>query len=159
MRKILLAIDGSACSSRAVAYCGKQFAGVPDLSVALLHVLPNLPAQFWDDGHILSEQEKEAREKVVATWLENRKLAAEPMFRAAMEELEQSGIRPEQIERKTIYDSTDVTTSILEEARDGGYLTLILGRCGPSGIGGHLLGSTTGRIVQRGAGLTICVVE
>ena len=62
MRKILLAIDGSACSSRAVAYCGKQFAGVPDLSVALLHVLPNLPAQFWDDGHILSEQEKEARE-------------------------------------------------------------------------------------------------
>ena len=159
MRKILLAIDSSPCSSRAVAYCGKQFAGLPDLSVALFHVLPNLPPRFWDDGHILSEQEKEAREKVVARWLENRKLAAEPMFRAAMEELEQSGIRPEQMERKIIYDSTDVTTSILEEARDGGYLTLVLGRCGPSGVGERLLGSTTSRIIQQGAGLAICVVE
>ncbi len=159
MRKILVAIDGSECASRAIEYCGKQFSGMSDLSLILFHVLPNIPPRFWDDGHILTKEEKEARLGVVNKWLENQKLATEPMFRGAIEVLTRGGIHPDRIETKTIYDSTDAAASILEEARDGGYLTLVLGRCGFSWIGERLLGSTTSRIIQQGAGLAICVVE
>jgi nucleotide-binding universal stress UspA family protein len=159
MRRILVAIDSSECASRVIEYCGKQFSGMSDLSLTLFHVLPNLPTRFWDDGHILTKKEKEARQRVVDKWLGNQKLATEPMFRNAIETLTRAGISHEQIETKTITDSTDEVTSILEEARDGGYLTLVLGRCGASWIDEHLLGSTTTRIIHRGAGLAICVVE
>ena len=96
---------------------------------------------------------------VVDKWLGNRKLATEPMLGNAVETLTRAGIPHEQIETKTIPDSTNEVTSILEEARDGGYLTLVLGRCGLSWMDEHVLGSTTGKIIHRGAGLAICVVE
>ncbi|MGD1073632.1 MAG: universal stress protein [Bryobacteraceae bacterium] len=159
MRKILVGIDGSKHSSRVIEYCGKQFSGMSDLSLTLFHVLPNLPTRFWDDGHILTKEEKEARQGVVDKWLGNRKLATGPMFRDAIETLTGAGIPREQIETKTIPDSTNEVTSILEEARDGGYLTLVLGRYGLSWVDEHVLGSTTGKIIHLGAGLAICVVE
>jgi nucleotide-binding universal stress UspA family protein len=159
MRRILVAIDGSESASRVTEYCGKQFSGMSDLSLTLFHVLPNFPPRFWDDGHILTKEEKEARQGVVDKWLGNQKLATEPMFRNAIETLTRAGIHQEQIEMKTIPDSTNEVTSILEETRDGGYLTLVLGRYGLSWIDEHVLGSTTGKIIHRGAGLAICVVE
>ena len=159
MRKILVAIDGSESASRVIEYCGKQFSGMSDLSLTLFHVLPNLPPRFWDDGHILTRTEKEARQGVVDKWLGNQKLATAPMFRNAIETLTRAGIPHERIETKTIPDSTNEVTSILEEARDGGYLTLVLGRYGLSWVDEHVLGSTTGKIIHRGAGLAICVVE
>jgi nucleotide-binding universal stress UspA family protein len=130
-----------------------------DLSLTRFHVLPNLPTRFWDDGHILTKKEKDARKEVVDKWLENRKLATEPMISNAVEALTRAGILQEQIETKTIPDSTNEVTSILEEAGDGGYLTLVLGRYGLSWIDEHILGSTTGKIIHGGAGLAICVVE
>ena len=159
MRKILVAIDGSKHSSRVIEYCGKQFSGMSDLSLTLFHVLPNLPARFWEEGHILTGGEMTARRVVADKWLINEKLATEPMFQSAIEILTRAGIDRERIETKTIYDSTNEVASILEETRDGGYLTLVLGRYGLSWIDEHVLGSTTGKIIHRGAGLAICVVE
>ena len=44
-------------------------------------------------------------------------------------------------------------------AKDGGYLTLVLGRSHTSRVGELLLGSTTIKIIHRGAGLASCLVE
>ncbi len=159
MNKMLVAIDGSQCSMRAVDYAGRQFSGNRDLRVTLLHVLPYPPAPFWDDGHILSEQEKAARNSVIEKWLVNQRAKLEPLFKEAVELLIGQGIGPEQIEKKSISDSTDVAASILEEARDGGYQTLILGRCGLSASKRFLMGSVTTKIVNNGSGIAICIVE
>ncbi len=158
MRRILVAIDGSDCSFRAVAYCGLQFSGLGDLSFTLFHVLPYLPPRIWDIGHILSEEEEKAQARLVEAWLEDRRAASEGMFDRAAAMLRTAGFGPEQVERKLKSDSTDTAGSILEEARDGKYLTLVIGRCG-SRFGEVFLGSTTSRIVNHGAGLAICVVE
>jgi nucleotide-binding universal stress UspA family protein len=69
------------------------------------------------------------------------------------------GIGPEQIEKKSISDSTDVAESILEEVRDGNYQTLVLGRCGLSASKRFLMGSVTTKVVNNGSGIAICVVE
>ncbi len=159
MNKMLIAIDGSQCSIRAVDYAGRQFSGNRDLRITLLHVLPYPPAPFWDDGHILSDEEKTARNKVIETWLMNQRAKLEPLFSEAVDMLIGKGIGPEQIEKKSISDSTDVAESILEEARDGGYQTLILGRCGLSASKRFLMGSVTTKIVNNGSGLAICIVE
>ncbi len=159
MNKMLIAIDGSQCAMRAVDYVGRQFSGNRDLRIILLHVLPYPPAPFWDDGHILSDEEKTARNKVIETWLANQRAKLEPLFSEAVEILIGKGIGPEQIEKKSISDSTDVAESILEEARDGEYQTLVLGRCGLSASKRFLMGSVTTKIINNGTGVVICVVE
>lgn len=159
MNKMLLAIDGSQCAMRAVDYVGRQFSGNRDLRITLLHVLPYPPAPFWDDGHVLSEAEKAARNSVIEKWLANQRAKLEPLFKEAAELLIGKGIGPEQIEKKSISDSTDVAESILEEARDGGYQTLVLGRCGLSASKRFLMGSVTTKIVNNGSGIAICIVE
>ncbi|MGD0885116.1 MAG: universal stress protein [Thermodesulfovibrionales bacterium] len=159
MKKILVAIDGTPCSLKAVDYVGQQFSGVNDLEITLFYVLPYVPAAFWDDGHILTEEEKEARKKVVDKWLLNQRMRLEPIFREASEALAARGIRPEQVTIRSVSDSTDVAGSILEEVRSRDYQTLVMGRCGRLQGERFLMGSVTTKIINQGAGIAICVVE
>jgi nucleotide-binding universal stress UspA family protein len=159
MKKMLIAIDNSPNASRAVDYVAQQFAGAADLEIELVHVLPNLPAIFWDEGHILSEEEKQDRKKVVDKWIAGRKSKMEPVFKKAIDTLTNTGINPRQIATKSLSDSTDVAESILEEAKDGGYQTIVLARRGIV-TGNHLLmGSVTSKIIARGSGVAITIIE
>ncbi len=159
MKKMLVPIDDSEGSWKAVDYVGRQFAGIDDLTITLFHVLLGLPPQFWDDGHFLTEEEKAARKVVVEKWLSNQKCFLEPLFNRAIEKLTASGIGREQIETKSISESVEaVAQCILAEAKAGGYQTLVIGRCGRS-VKHFLLGSTASTIINSGAGMAICVVE
>jgi hypothetical protein len=156
MKKTLIALDGTESAMRAVEYAGSQFAGIGDLQIALVHVLPNLPAIFWDEGHILNDDEKNDREKVVDKWIADRKAAMEPVFRKAADILVRAGIKAQQVTTKSITDSTDVSASLLEEARDNGYQTVIVGRCNHPVK--HMLGSVSRKLVDRGEGLAVVVI-
>ncbi len=159
MKKMLIAIDDSESAMKAVEYAGQQFSGSGDLQIVLVHVLPNLPAMFWDDGHILSEQEKGDRKKVVDKWLADWKAKMEPVFRKAIEVLAGTGINMQQVQTKSISDSADVAQSILGEARDGGYQTIIIGRCGVACGKHNLIGSVTSKIINQVSGIAVTVVE
>ena len=159
MKKMLIAIDGSDNAMKAVQYVASQFSCVDDLSLTILHVLPYPPAPLWDDGHIPTEEESEIRAKYLEKWLKNEKAKLGPVFDRAVQILTVKNIKPESIRTKSISDSIDVAGSILEEARDGGYDTLVLGRRGLSPARHFLMGSVTSKIITHGAGITICVVE
>ncbi len=153
--KMLIALDDSPCSLGVVGYA-TRFAAVPGLEVGLVHVLPNLPAMFWDEGHILSDEEKKERQKVVDKWIADRKNKMAPAFKEATGILAKSGIKAEQVKSKSISDSTDVADSILEEAKDNGYDTVLVGRCSrPSGL---LPGYVADRIVSHAKGLAVIVI-
>jgi nucleotide-binding universal stress UspA family protein len=159
MRKILIAIDGSEGASKAVNYAGKQFAGISDLEITLYHVSPGVPPELWDDGHILTEAEKAARKEVLDKWLSNQKLELNSIFQPAIEILVKRGIKPKQIETKSVSESVKNTAQcILAEAKTGGYQTLILGRCGASPAAHALMGSIANKIINRRAGIAICLV-
>jgi nucleotide-binding universal stress UspA family protein len=159
MKKMLIAIDDSPNASRAVEYVAQQFAGTGDLEIGLVHVLPNLPAIFWDEGHILSTEEKLDRKKVVDKWLAGQKVRMEPVFKKAIDALTSKGIDRRQITMKSLSDSTDVAESILEEAKDGGYQTIVVARRGIVS-GNHLLmGSVTSKIITLGSGVAVTIVE
>ncbi len=159
MKKMLIAVDDSQCAMKGVEYAGEQFGGVNGLQATLVHVLPNLPAIFWDEGHILSDAEKGDRKKVVNKWLESQKKKIEPLFAMAADALTRKGFKKDLIRTKFISDSTDVAESLLEEAKDGGYQTIIMGRCGVSQGKGGLAGSVTSRIIHLAAGVAVTVVE
>lgn len=160
MKKILVALDGSECALRGVDYCANLFSGRADISFTLLHVLPPMPPEMWDPGHIPSEQEEKDRQALVDKWFDNRARRVDAIFERASQILLKANVDPDEVELKIISDSINVAETILEEAKKGNYLTLVLGRCGaPSGIKEFFLGSTANRIIHRGAGLAICVVE
>jgi nucleotide-binding universal stress UspA family protein len=156
MKKMLVAIDDTPASMKAVEYAG-QLCGASDLQISLVHVLPNLPAIFWDEGHILSEEEKAERKRVVDKWLVDRKAKMEPVFKKAIDALTRMGAKPQQVQTKFISDSTDIADSILEEARDGGCQTIVVGRCDHTAK--HILGSVSNKIVDQGRGMIVTVVE
>ncbi len=159
MKTMLIAIDDSSNAMKAVEYVAAQCRGTQDLRIGLVHVLPNLPAIFWDEGHILSDNEKEERKRVVDKWLDDRRTKMEPVFKKAADVLKEAGIAAGQIQTKSISDSTDVAESILEEARDGGYQTIVVGRRGVSEGKRLLLGSVTSKIITQGSGLAVTIVE
>lgn len=157
MRKALIALDDSDSAMKAVEYAAAQFGGSGDLQIELVHVLPNLPAIFWDEGHILSDQEKKDRQKVVDKWIADKKAKMEPIFKKATAILTGSGMNPRQIMSKSISDSLDVAGSIMEETTNAGCQTVILGRCNHSAK--HILGSITTKVINHAAGLAVIIVE
>ena len=160
MKKILVAIDGSEGALKAVDYVGQQFAETADLKITLFNVSPGIPPELWDDGHILSKEEKADRKKVVDKWLNNQKLQLESVFQPAVETLTKRGIEPGQIETKSASETVKNTPEcIMAEAKTGGYLTLVMGRCGLHRTAHALLGSTVSKILNGGAEIATCVVE
>ena len=159
MRKFLIGVHDKYCSQRAVEYMGKQFSLKDDIEVMLAHVLPNLPALFWDEGHILTETEKQERRKVVDTWIAKQRDMIEPILQSMVRHLVGCGLRTEQVKMKFISGSVDVADSLLDEAKGGGYQTILLGRCGIR-EGKHLLvGSIPSKLIQNADGLAVCIVQ
>ncbi|HYA88562.1 MAG TPA: universal stress protein [Nitrospirota bacterium] len=155
MKKMLIAINDSASAMKAVEYAAEQFAA-DSIQIGLVHVLPNLPAIFWDEGHILSDDEKRDRKKVVDKWLDVQRGKIEPLLKKAVEVLNSRGIPSSRILTKFVSDSTDVADSIIEEARDGGYETIVVGRFQHSPK--NALGTVSQRIATLASGLTVTIV-
>ncbi len=159
MKKILVAIDGSEGALKAVDYVGRQFAGTADLQVTLFNVSPGIPPELWDDGHILTEEEKADRKKELDKWLNDQKRRLESIFQPAVETLTKRGIEAGHIETKAASETVKNTPEcILAEAKTGGYLTLVMGRCGLNRTAHALLGSTVNKIINDGPEIATCVV-
>lgn len=159
MKKMLIALDGSERSMKAVHYAAHYFAGIPDLKITLFHVLPSLPAGLWEKGHILTEDENLDRQNSIDKWVQDQKYHIEPVFKAALSELVKEGVSSGQIGTKSITHGADVAESILSEAQSGGYDTILLGRRGLSGITRFLVGSVALKVIGHATGMAVCVVE
>ncbi len=156
---VLVAFDGSESSLRAVDFIGSRFSP-KDLRVTLFNVLPEIPPQFWDDGHILTPEERDERQRVVDKWIANQKVVLAPLFEEARRVLVEKSFDNGQIEVKMRSDVTSVAEAILEEATIGDYETLVLGRWGTGRKGHALAGSVATTVLhKKGSGLTICIVE
>jgi nucleotide-binding universal stress UspA family protein len=159
MKKILVAIDGSEGSLKAVEYVGRQFNGMPDVRVTLFHVLSGLPPEFWDEDHILSEKERTERKSIEEQWLARQQIKFEPVLQTAREILSRHGIAPKQIDVRFASETISIVPDcIIAEAKTGCYQTLVIGRCGHHHARHLILGSNTSTIVQYGSELAICVV-
>ncbi len=155
-RNVLIAFDGSESAFKAVDYVGAQFSGLANMKVTLLYVIPNIPPQFWDDGHILTAAEKEERQEVIDRWFANQRMVLDPHFEKARRLFAEKGIEAGQVETMVAGDTVTVAEAILEEAKTGRYRTLVIGRHGAVPV---LAGGLAATILHRGAGLAVCIVE
>ena len=157
--KILIALDHSEGAWRAVEYVARTFGQTPGVKVMLLHVLPGIPPALWDTGHLLTEEEKKGRARLVAIWEETKEQKWKDLLQKAQQRLVEAGISAEAITRDFEPDYSGVAEEILEEARSGGYATIVMGRRGLGKLKSILLGSVSNKVVQHAHGFAVTIVE
>ena len=161
LHNVLIAVDGSRNSLRAVEYAGRVFAPNQEARLVLFHILPGISRMNLDKKEIKAIDSRKAERPDLAGlyWrLENEeKITA--FFSEATEVLVQAGVKPEQINCKFSVKKTEIAEAILEEVELGHYETLVLGRRGLSRVREFFLGSVSTSVVREARGCAVCVVE
>lgn len=157
--KILVALDASEGAWRAVEYVARTFGQTPGLEVTLLNILTGLPPAFWDDGHILQDKEREARQRLKAQWQADQEKNWQGLVAKAKESLVAAGLPDAAVSGKFKPKYFDVAEDIINEAVSAGCSTVVMGRRGLSKAKALLLGSVTTKVVQNPRGCAVTIVE
>ena len=160
--RILIAVDESENSHRAVKYVGSLLRETPNTAVTLFHVLKPMPRGLLEHGGSenptaetqLSEQLRKDQED----WIRQEAERECPFLIKAFETLTQSGFDRSRV-ALSIGHEDDIARNILEEARNGKHETIVVGRHGSSGIKRLFGGGVTDQLLRDAKGFAIWVVE
>ena len=155
--KLLIGLDKSEGAWNAVEYVAKTFAQTPGVEVTLLHILGGLPPAFWDDGHILSEKERQNRQRLINNWQADREKEWQGLVTKATDLLKGAGLAGVSSKFKPKY--YDEAEDIVNEAVEGDFSTIVMGRRGLGAAKSLLLGSVTNKVVQNSRGRAVIIVE
>jgi nucleotide-binding universal stress UspA family protein len=132
--KILIAVDETEASLKAVGYVARLMGGRKDLHVRLLHVLPPIPPKFLEYGG--TEDPRKERElsaelhDAQAGWIDQAKGSAKASLESALRLLIDHGLLAENIstEFSSSIHKPDVAREVLEAAHRWDCGTIITGR-------------------------------
>jgi len=160
--RILLAVDESENSRRAVEYVGSLLRRTPDVAVTLFHVLKPMPRGLLEHG---GSENPAAEARLGAqlrtdqeAWIRKEREAECPVLKKACETLDRSGFDTSRVALKFGHED-DVAASILEEARTGRHETIAVGRHGTSRMKRIFGGGVTDQLLRDAQGFAIWVVE
>ena len=121
---IMIAVDGSESALRAVDHMAFILANRRDVNITFTHVAPRLsdycPVDFDDAGYDALE----------ATIQEGDRDCIDRFFAHASQKLKEAGIRGSQVSFNTRQGAFRIAKTILEDYRNGGFGTLVIGRRG-----------------------------
>ena len=80
------------------------------------------------------------------------------MFRSYKDILVRSGVAEGRISSKSVLHSVSRAGDILQEAKEGGYGTVVMGRRGPSKVREFLMGRVTSKVLSRAEGFALWIV-
>jgi nucleotide-binding universal stress UspA family protein len=133
-----------------VDYVGK-FAANTEAELTLFHVVRSVSLGFVDDL-ILRDENTERQ------LLEEMDRDIPQMFRSYKDVMVKSGVVADRISSKSVLHSTSRAGDILQEAQEGGYGTIVMGRRGLSKVREFLMGRVTSKVLSRADGFAVWVV-
>jgi nucleotide-binding universal stress UspA family protein len=165
-QKILLAVDGSESSTKAVEYVGEFISKCEESDVTLYHVI-TIPPELLEHGGSEDPQEESRLGKVLREekqkWEEKKRGQAErEIFAPAKKILKGKGVREEVTAircKLTSEAHPDVALAIINEVNSGGYGTLVMGKRGISMLKEFVFGSVTCKVVHHIDGCAIWIIE
>ncbi len=144
--RILLAVDGSESAFRALDHVCFMIGDNPEARLTLFHVVPRLGEYCSID---FSQPDRETESFII----EGDKRCLADFYAHAMNTCRSAGIEKERIEVKESKRKVGVGKVIVEEARKGGYGTVVIGRRGSGraffmgSVSRYVLGKSSNRAV------------
>ena len=137
---ILIAMDSSECSMQAIDFSGELMGGL-DFNITLLHVVRGA-------GNMsLSREDIQAQEDDIYA-----------VFDQAKHRLINFGFKPENITSKIIADVSNRAKAIVQEAKQNGHTTIVVGRRGLSKVQEFFMGSVSNKVIQLSEEQAVWVV-
>lgn len=133
--RFLIGLDGSQNSLKTVDLVGSLLNG-SDMEVLMVYVMRGDAAENMRSG----------QERISA------------IFEKAKKKLIGYGFRPEKVNAKVITGARSRALALVEEAKAGGYQTIVVGRRGMSRVREFFIGRVSNKVVQLAKGLAVWVV-
>lgn len=163
--KILVVVDKSLASMRAVAYVARILGGRRGFQICLAHTLPSPPAGMMEFGGTENHGKEDWLEARLRAgrhlWASAAKRKAAVSLEHAYAELRRAGFTRGEIEVQFCFpsDKKNAPKEILTLARDLGCHTIVVGRRSLSWLREFLQTNPADEIVRLGKGFTTWVVK
>jgi nucleotide-binding universal stress UspA family protein len=160
--KILVAIDGSENSKRAVEYVADVVKGCREFEITLLHIERLPDRDIFADEDAWKKECVAHRQKIESFLSENKQMIADygiPQKMVCTDYMESchsplAGEEPSYCSR-----GTSIAQDILHVAQKGHFGTVVIGRRGVSKAEEFMFGSVSNKIIHSGKDCTIWVVQ
>jgi nucleotide-binding universal stress UspA family protein len=139
-QRILVAVDGSESSYRALDHVGFMLSENPEIKISLFHVSPAAE----DIDAISFGKDDPDIQNIVAKGSER---LMEKFFAVAEQKLKDNGVAADRVEIVTTKRKAKIGKMILGEAKKGNYGTVVVGRRGADRA--HYFGSVSRYVTQR----------
>lgn len=156
VKKILLAVDSSSASMKAVEFVASSLGG-HGYDLTIIHVIPCLGAINFDLS-TLSMPEFTEMSIPDESCIEAFQLKVGRLFQDVKQILIKSGFESERISEKIVSGVLSRSDAIVNEAEEGGYGTIVVGRRGLSKIEAFFMGRVGHEVVYGGKKNTVWVV-
>ena len=140
--KILLAMDTSDEAMKALDFTGSMM-DITDCEVTLLHVIRGLESWTAESSEELQEAER----------------AAKTLLEEAIDRLERSGLNRDRISTNIRSGAASRAGAIVEEARNSGCGTIVVGRRGLSRVKEFFMGRVSKKVLQLAKWNAVWVVS
>ena len=157
VKRILLAVDASANSLRAVDFVIDSLAGHADYEICVYHAVIGLGAISFDpvaDAARPPRPDEEDNDDCLDAY--KRKVGR--LLLGVRDRLVAGGLDPRHVSVKVTCGSTNRAETIVKEAQNGGFGTIIMGRRGLSRVESFFMGRVSHAVVHEGKQLTVWVV-
>jgi len=160
--RILIAVDDSEPSARALRYVGTLLREARDVQVTLFHVLKPMPRELLEHGGSEDPAAEvrlaKALQQDQENWVRAESVMEYPILVQALELFGKTGFPLDRVTLKFGHED-DIAHNILEEARSGGYGTIVVSRHGSNGMKRFFRAGITDQLLRDGSGYTLWVVE
>ncbi len=154
-KKILLAVDASPASMKAVEFVASLLGG-HGYEVCIFHAIPGLGAIHFDLSEVCRPELSDV--DMSDTCLEAFKIKIARLFQDVKDRLIASGFKSEKISVKIISGVRSRSDAIVKEAKHGGFGTIVVGRRGLSKVDAFFMGRVGHQVVYGGKKFTVWVV-
>ena len=153
--KLLVAFDDSENAMRAVEYIAKHFA--TDSKITLFNIAQDTAALCDMNSPALTPYFK-SQQSAFCTLEEKKKSLVDSALQKARTKLIAAGFEDKNVTIKAEIKKKGVARDIVKEAKSG-YITIVLGRRGQSGINDFLLGSVSQKVFHFVKDISVLVVN
>lgn len=160
VQRVLVPVDDSSASERAVAYAGKMLAENENCRIRLFHVEEPIGPYFYALHSEEASEKQEAGSAAEHELIRKARERSEPVLKRMADILKREGLNGDRTETSWFVASRedDLVAETLQVAREQNYRTIIVGRSVLPWYGELFHRHFGARLVEHGEGLTVWVV-